>query len=174
MRFDAIDRKVSAIENNVSESHSKLSRLDRQTAEVGRKLEERIAQEDEASTARKLQLEKLFEIAISDFNAGRYDQAIGGFRDFIKQFPEAPQAVDAEYWIAESYYAKKEFATAEKEYFEFVKKNGSHSKYCVSLYKLGSAYEYQGKTKSRDMVWNNLLERCPNTPEAQAVKAQKK
>jgi len=173
MRFGEIDRKVSAIENNVFESQSRLSRLDKQTAEVGRKLEQKLANDEEAANQRKLQLEKLFEIAMGDFNAGRYDLAISGFRDFVKQFPEAPQTVDAEYWIAEAYYAKKEYESAEKEYFEFVKKHPDGGKYCVSLYKLGLAYEHQEKTKSRDMVWKNLLDRCGNSPEAQAVKSRK-
>ena len=173
MRFSEIDRKVSAIENNVFESQSRLSKLDRQTAEVGRQLSQKLANDEESANQRKLQLEKLFEIAMSDFNAGRYELAVSGFRDFVKQFPEAPQTIDAEYWIAEAYYAKKEYDTAEKEYFEFVKKHPDGSKYCVSLYKLGLTYEHQDKTKSRDMVWKNLLERCPSSPEAQVVKGRK-
>jgi len=172
MRFGEIDRKVSAIETNVFESQSRLSRLDRQTAEVGRKLEQKLANDEETANQRKLQLEKLFEIAMGDFNAGRYDLAVSGFRDFVKQFPEAPQTIDAEYWIAEAYYAKKEYDTAEKEYFEFVKKHPDGAKYCVSLYKLGLTYEAQDKAKSRDMVWKNLLDRCGNSPEAQAVKSR--
>jgi tol-pal system protein YbgF len=172
MRFGEIGRKVSAVETNITESQSRLSRLDRQTAEVGRQLSQKLANDEEAASQRKLQLEKLFEIAMSDFNAGRYDLAINGFRDFVKQFPEAPQTIESEYWIAEAYYAKKEYEAAEKEYFEFVKKHPDGGKYCVSLYKLGLAYEHQEKTKSRDMVWKNLLDRCANSPEAQVVKSQ--
>ena len=174
MRFSEINRKVSAIENNVFESQSRLSRLDRQTAEVGRKLEQKLANDEESANQRRLQLEKLFEIAMGDFNAGRHDLAVSGFRDFVKQFPDAPQTIDAEYWIAEAYYAKKEYETAEKEYFEFVKKHPDGAKYCVSLYKLGLAYEYQEKMKSRDMVWRNLLERGGNSPEAQAVRSRQR
>jgi len=172
MRFGEIDRKVSAIETNVFESQSRLSRLDRQTAEVGRRLEQKLANDEDAANQRKLQLEKLFEIAMGDFNAGRYDLAVSGFRDFVKQFPETPQATDAEYWIAEAFYAKKEYDTAEKEYFGFVKKYPDGGKYCVSLYKLGLVYDVQGKTKSRDMVWKNLLDKCESSPEAQAVKSR--
>ena len=173
MRFGEIDRKVSAIENNVSESQSRLSKLDRQTAEVGRQLSQKLANDEEAANQRKLQLEKLFEIAMSDFNAGRYDLAVSGFRDFAKQFPEAPQTIDAEYWIAEAYYAKKEYDTAEKEYMDFVKKYPDGGKYCVAVYKLGLVYENQDKTKRRDLVWKNLLDRCPDSPEAQVVKGRK-
>jgi len=172
MRFNDIDRKVSAIENNIFESHSQLSNLKQSTAEVSRRLEQKLANDEEAANLRKLQLEKLFEIAMGDFNAGRYDLAIGGFRDLATQFPESAEAPDAEYWIAESYYAKRDYESAEKAYFEFVKKYNDGPRYCVSLYKLGLAYGHQDKMRSREMVWRNLLNRCADSPEAQAVTQQ--
>ncbi|MDR0305524.1 MAG: outer membrane protein assembly factor BamD [Chitinispirillales bacterium] len=170
MRFNDIDRKVSAIENNIFETGSQLSTLKQTTTEVSRRLEQKLANDEEAANIRKLQLEKLFEIAMGDFNAGRYDLAIGGFRDLAAQFPETAEAPEAEYWIAESYYAKKDYENAERAYFEFIKKYPDGSRYCVSLYKLGLAYGHQEKTRSRDMVWRNLLGRCANSQEAQAVK----
>jgi TolA-binding protein len=172
VRFNQIDRKVSAIESNLLESHSRISRLDQQTAEVHRRLERRLALEDEAANQLQLQIEKLFEIAMGDFNAGRYDIAIGGFQDLITQFSDSPFAVDAEYWIAESHFAKRDYAAAEKAYFDFIRNRPDAAKNCASLYKLGLAYERQEKIRSRDMVWGNLLDRCPDAQETQAVREQ--
>jgi len=172
MRFNDIDRKVSAVENNITESHSQLSTLRQSTAEVNRRLEQKLANDEEAANLRKLQLEKLLEIAMGDFNAGRYDLAIGGFRDLATQFPESAEAPEAEYWIAESYYAKKDYESAEKAYFEFIKKHTDGPRYCVSLYKLGLAYGHQEKMRSREMIWRNLLNRCADSPEAKAAQAQ--
>ena len=172
VRFNEIDRKVSAIMSNMFESQSRLSRLDQKTSEVSRRLEQKLASEEEASNQRTLQLEKLFEIAMGDFNSGRYDLAITGFADLVKQYPDAAQVPDAVYWIAEAYFAKKDYATAEKSYMDFVKKYPDGPKSCVAFYKLGLAYEHQEKVKSRDMVWKNLLDRCPESHEAQGVKAQ--
>jgi tol-pal system protein YbgF len=172
VRFNQIDKKVSAIESNLLESHSRISRLDQQTAEVHRRLERRLAMEEEAANQLQLQIEKLFEIAMSDFNAGRYDIAIGGFQDLMTQYSDSPLAIDAEYWIAESHFAKKDYEAAEKAYFDFIRNHPDAEKNCVSLYKLGLAYERQTKTRSRDMVWGNLLDRCPEADEAQLVKEQ--
>ncbi|MCL2690191.1 MAG: outer membrane protein assembly factor BamD [Chitinispirillia bacterium] len=172
MHFTNLDRKISAVENNIFENQSQLSNLKQSTAEVSRRLEQQIANAEEAANLRKLQLEKLFEIAMGDFNAGRYDLAIGGFRDLATQFPESAEAPEAEYWIAESYFAKRDFETAEKAYFEFVKKHADGPRYCVALYKLGLTYGHQNKMRSREMVWRNLLNRCADSPEAQAVQAQ--
>jgi len=173
MRFSEIDRKVSAIESNLAESHSRLSQLDRQTAEVSRRLGRALASEEEAANQRQLQLQQLFEIAMSDFNAGRYDLAISGFQDLVTQHPGSPLAIEAEFWTAESHFAKRDFETAEKQYFDFIRSHPNNPRICVTMFKLGLAYEKQEKNRSRDMVWNNLLERCPDGQEAQAVRAQK-
>ncbi|MDR3013276.1 MAG: tetratricopeptide repeat protein [Chitinispirillales bacterium] len=172
IRFNDIDRKISAIENNLAESHARLTRLDRQTAEVSRRIEQTLAREDEAANQRSLQIEQLFEIAMSDFNAGRYDLAINGFQDLSRQFPESPFAPDAEFWAAESFFAKNDFESAEQLFFEFIRAYPDSPKTCAAFFKLGLAYERQRKIRSRDMVWNNLLTRCPNAVEAQAVRAQ--
>jgi len=173
VRFNEIDRKVSAIERNISESQSRISSLDKKTSELSSSLKQKLASEEDAANQRKVQVEKLFEIAMSDFNAGRYDLAISGFTDFAKQFPDAPQAPDAEYWIAESRFAKKEYEVSEKEYMQLIKKYPDGTKSCAVFYKLGLVYEQLDKKKSMEMVWNNLLQRCPDTQEAQSVRSRK-
>jgi len=172
MRFTDIDRRISGIETNIFESHSQLSTLRQTTTEVSRRLEQKLANDEEAANLRKLQLEKLFEIAMGDFNAGRYDLAISGFRDLATQFPESAEAPEAEYWVAESFYAKKDYEAAEKAFFDFVKKYTDGPRYCVALYKLGLAYGHQDKLRSREMIWRNFMNRCPDSPEVQAAKAQ--
>ncbi|MDR0330550.1 MAG: tetratricopeptide repeat protein [Chitinispirillales bacterium] len=171
-RFNEMDRKTSAISNNLSDSQSRLSRLDQKTSEFSRRLDQKLASEEDAANQRKAQQDKLFEIAMSDFNAGRYDLSISGFLDFLRQFPDAAQASDAEYWAAESRFAKKEYEAAEKEYMAFIKKYPDGQRSCSVFYKLGLAYEHQDKKKSMEMVWKNLLQRCPDSQEAQSVKAR--
>jgi tol-pal system protein YbgF len=173
VRFNEIDRKVSAIARSTEENTSRISRMDQKTTEISRRQEQLANAKEEAENQRKVQIDKLFEIAMSDFNAGRYDLAVSGFTDFAKQFPDAPQAPEAEYWIAEARFAKKEYDAAEKEYMHLIKKYPDGAKSCAVFYKLGLVYEHQEKKKSMEMVWNNLLQRCPDTEEAQAVKSRK-
>ena len=47
-----------------------------------------------------------FNQAMSDYQAGRFDLAIQGFKDVIAKFPTSPSAASAQFWIAESYYQK--------------------------------------------------------------------
>lgn len=172
VRFNQLDRKVAAIESNLSESQSRLSIIDKKTTEFTRRIEQKLADEAAAAEQKKIEIEKLFEIAMSDFNAGRYDMAINGFQDIVNQYPDSPQAPESEYWVAECHYAKKDFETAERAYVKYIKKYPESEKFCVCLYKLGLAYEGQGKVKSKEMVWKNLLKRCEGSKEAQVVKTQ--
>lgn len=45
-----------------------------------------------------------------------YDNAIVAFGDFLKKYPQDKLAINAQYWIGESYYAKEEFGKAIVEF----------------------------------------------------------
>ncbi len=172
VRFNELDRKVSNLEGNLTENQYRLSKIDEKTAEFNKKLDAKLVADSIAANSRTAEIEKLFQIAMGDFNAGRYDISFSGFSDLATQFPESPLAQESEYWMAECRYAKKEYAEAEKEYLNYFKKYPQGSKMCVSLYKLGLVYDKQGKDKSKTMVWKKLVEQCPDSQEAQVVKAQ--
>jgi tol-pal system protein YbgF len=173
VRFSELQRNVSEIAMNLNESQSRLSKIGESTAEFRKKFEEKLVSDSIAVNSRTAEIEKLFQICMSDFNAGRFDIAINGFRDFYTQFPESPLASEAEYWIAECNYAKRAYPQAEKEYISYVKKYPQGTKLCVALYKLGLTYDKQGKGKSKTMVWKKALDQCPDSPEIQVIKSQR-
>ena len=174
MKFGDIDRKVSQISSNLNENQFRLSKIDEQTTEFQKKLEAKLAYDSTAGTTRSAEAEKLFQIAMSDFNAGRYDIAANGFKDFAARFSDLDLAAEAEYWAAECHYAKRNYSDAEKEYIAYVKKYPEGTRLCVALYKLGLSYDKQKKNKSKKMVWKKALEQCPDSPEIQVIKAQMK
>jgi TolA-binding protein len=174
LRFGELDRKVTDMTSNLSESQTRLSKIDEQTSEFKKKLDAKLVSDSVSQNSRNAEIEKLFQIAMSDFNAGRYDISQNGFKDLFSQFPESPLAVEAEYWIAECSYAKRDWPSAEQDFITYVKKHPDGPKFCVSLYKLGLAYDKQNKTKSKNMVWKKAIEQCPDSPEIQAIKTRMK
>jgi TolA-binding protein len=52
-----------------------------------------------------LQPQDLYQAAYIDFSKGSYTLAIDGFREFLRRYPEHPQANNAQYWIGEGYVA---------------------------------------------------------------------
>jgi len=169
IRFNELDRKVSTIDGNLSESQSRLSKIDEKTAEFNKRLEAKLI----ADSSRSSETEKFFQLGMNDFNAGRYDIARSAFQNIANQFPESSLAQDAQYWIAECFYATRKYSDAEKTYLDYIKNYPQGSKLCVSLYKLGLVYERQKKDKSKTLAWKKLVEQCPDAQETRVVKAQK-
>jgi TolA-binding protein len=173
VRLGEIGSKVTSIEGGLTENQQRLSKIDEQTSDFKKRLEAKMAADSTAANSRATEIGKLLQIARSDFDAGRYDIAYNGFKDLYGQFPESPQAQEAEYWAAECLNAKRNYDEAEKAYINYIKKYPQGSKLCSALFKLGSAYEKDGKAKSRDIVWKKLTEQCPDSPEAQMAKSHK-
>ncbi|HEX3019197.1 MAG TPA: tetratricopeptide repeat protein [Chitinispirillaceae bacterium] len=170
IRFNELDRKVSTIDGNLSENQFRLSKIDEKTAEFNKKLEARFNGDSANGNSRSSESEKMFQLAMTDFNAGRYDIALGAFQNLSNS--ESSLAQEAFYWVAECYYATKKYNDAEKGYLSYIKNYPQGAKLCVSLYKLGLVYERQNKEKSKNMAWKKLMEQCPDAQETSVVKAQ--
>lgn len=174
LRFNELEKKIADLSSGLSESQYRLSRLDEKTADFQKQFQAKLAAESLAVVSKSEETQKLFQIATSDFNAGRFDIAISGFQDLLTRFPESKESIDAQYWIAECNYAKKLYENAQKEYLLYIKQNPQGAKVCVALYKLGLAYEKDDKSKSRDLVWKKLREQCPDGEEAKLTKSRTK
>jgi TolA-binding protein len=57
--------------------------------------------------------EESYKAAYLDFSKGNYSLAITSFREFVRRFPDAPQADGAQYWIGESYVASAHAAATQ-------------------------------------------------------------
>jgi tol-pal system protein YbgF len=70
-----------------------------------------------ASAAAAPQLDPLvesraYEAALARFRDAEYAEAIAGFRNFLKAYPDSALASNAQYWIGYSYYALKDYKSA--------------------------------------------------------------
>jgi TolA-binding protein len=172
VRFSELEKQVADVGSGLSESQYRLSKIDEKTADFQRRLETKLASDSLSVNSRSAEIEKLFRAAAGDFNAGRFDIARKSFRDISSRFPESPQGQESEFWVGECSYAKKEYADAESVLLLYIKKFPRGTKACVALYKLGLCYEKLDKDKSKELVWKKLLDKCPDTQEAELVKSR--
>jgi len=173
MRFSELEKQIGDIDSRYSENRLLLSKIDEKTGVFQRQLEAKLASDSSSLNSRNIEIAKLFQLAMSDFNAGRFDIAKKGFRDISSRFPESAQGEVSEYWTGECLYAKKEYSEAENVLLLYIKNFPHGTKACVALYKLGLCYDKMDKEKSRELVWEKLLDKCPDTQEAQIVKFRK-
>jgi len=53
-----------------------------------------------------------YESALALFRDAKYADAIAGFKDFLKSYPDSALAANAQYWTGYSYYALKDYKTS--------------------------------------------------------------
>jgi TolA-binding protein len=173
VRFNEMEKQIEALSGNISESQARLSNIDEKTQELKKGWEERARADSLKATARLAEIEGLFEVALGDYQSGRRSVALAGFNDIIKRFPDSPRAEESAYWIGECYYTQKMLDEAEKSFTAYLKQFPQGKHVCGAMLKLGLVYGNKKKIESRNMVWDKLLERCPDSEEATVSKARR-
>lgn len=57
---------------------------------------------------------QIYGASYTDYTMGNYDLAIGGFQDYLQQYPKGTFVANAQFWIGNCYYAKDDYANAVK------------------------------------------------------------
>lgn len=114
---------------------------------------------------------ELYNKGYDMYNTGKYPQAISIFREFLAKYPKDALADNAQYWIAESYYAQKLFDKAIAE-FKKVENYPDRNKVPDAYLKIMYAYTEMGKKKEA-AKWKDLLLKKYKDSEA-AKKIQEK
>ncbi len=114
---------------------------------------------------------ELYNKGYEMYNAGKFPQAISIFREFLQKYSKDALADNAQYWIAESYYAQKMFDKAINE-FKKVESYHDRNKVPDAYLKIVYAYREMGKKKEADK-WKEMLIKKFKDSEA-AKKVQEK
>ncbi len=104
----------------------------------------------------------IFEAALSAYNAGRYEEAIGLFGQVVSAGRPAELVPNAYYWMGESFYAMNRYAEA-MPYFEYVTRVGPQYKREMSLYKLSRANLHLENRQAANMYYERLRNEYPHS-----------
>lgn len=110
--------------------------------------------------------QRMYDAAYYDFTRGRYEVAIEGFEEFIKQFPESANADNARYWVGECYYSMGDLPRAETEFGRVLSEYPDGNKVPSAAYKLGMVRVAQGRTEDARAQFRQVVEKYPGTNEA--------
>jgi tol-pal system protein YbgF len=93
----------------------------------------------------------------------RYVEAIQSFTQFLQQFPSGKYANNAQYWLAEAYYASGDMQKALAEFEKVIELYPASSKIPDAKLKLGyTHYELQQWAKARDVL-TGVMTSYPNS-----------
>jgi tol-pal system protein YbgF len=113
---------------------------------------------------------KTYEQAYGDYAAGLWDLAIDGFEAFLKDFPTATQADEAQFYIGRAYLQDAKYDKA-VEAFDKVIRNYSSSNNVPSAYFLkGVALRSLKQADAAREAWDTVIKKYPDTPAASQAK----
>ncbi len=112
----------------------------------------------------------LYDAGLNAFNSRRYDEAQRSFSDFIKNYADHSMAPDAQYYLAECYFQRNQFADAALAYDTVITKYGKSSKAPAAYLKQGICFSKINQGAAAKSRLNELIRKYPNSAEAARAK----
>lgn len=113
---------------------------------------------------------ELYSQAYADFARGNYDLAIAGFTEYIRAYPSTDFTDNAQYWIGECLYGKKQFAEAIEAWNALFRDYSSSDKVPDARVKKGMALEKLGRRSQALVEYRYVMDRFPNTQAARIAR----
>lgn len=113
---------------------------------------------------------QLYDQATSDLTQGRYGLALQGFREFLRHFPTAELADNAQYGIGECFFAQAKFDSAAAEYARVDETWPQGDRVPAALYKLALSQDNMGQADKARKTLQALMKRFPQSGESQLAR----
>jgi tol-pal system protein YbgF len=72
--------------------------------------------------AARSEAESLYSTAYTDYLAANYALAVSGFEEYLRLFPDADLADNAQYWVGESHFSRQQYQVARTAFQELVRR----------------------------------------------------
>ena len=114
---------------------------------------------------RALGPQQQYDAAMELLRAGDYAGAEGGLQLFLELNPEDPLAANAAYWLAETYYVRKNYAAAAAAFARNYRAYGKNAQKAPdNLLKLGMSLQGLGEISNACLSYAELAKEFPNAP----------
>ena len=113
---------------------------------------------------------ELYSQAYADFARGNYDLAIQGFTAYIQSYPGTDFTDNAQYWIGECLYGKKQYAEAIEGWNVLFRDYPTSDKLPDGRVKKGMALERLGRRSQALVEYRYVVDRYPGSPAARIAR----
>lgn len=111
-----------------------------------------------------------YQKAFNLLKTGRYEDAAGGFKEFLANYPNGEYADNAQYWLGEAYYVTSAFKPALAEFQKLINTRPGSAKVSHALLKIGYIQDELGQKQAAVTTLEELIERFPTTTAASLAK----
>jgi tol-pal system protein YbgF len=175
--------KVDQVSGQVQALHDSLDELKARMAKVSKQLEDMQAQQSNLNAGQVAPgmpgqpgmgqqavqappADVLYNNALRDYNAAKYDLAAGEFADYLKFYSNTELAGNAQFYLADIEYRQGNFEQAVKDYDKVIEQYPSGNKGAAAQLKKGYALLELGRQQEGIRELNALVQRYPRSQEA--------
>jgi tol-pal system protein YbgF len=113
----------------------------------------------------------LYAKGLASFNARQYQQALGIFQEFTRNFKTSPLMPNSLFWTGECYFQLGDFANAALSYQEIIEKYPKSAKHPDALFKRGAAFMKLGNAGAAKLSFKEVIDKYPTSAFAARAKA---
>ena len=174
-RLRILEERRKTQEEKIKEIEDRLRGVNGKTAgSTSKPMEsERLASTKEIPTELKgvsTGMGDLYKDAYETFHKGDLEGARRKFEAFLKQYPNTELSDNAQFWIGETYFLKKDFERAILEYEKTMVKYPEGDKIPAALFKQALAFlELGDKANTRNLL-KRVIEKYPHSEQAEMAK----
>ena len=115
---------------------------------------------------------KTYEQAYGDYAAGLWDLAIDGFDAFLKDFPKATQADDAQFFIGRAYLNDAKYDKAVEAFDKVIRAYPTSSRVPDAYQQKGVALKSLKQPDRAREIWETVIKNYPDSPAASLARQQ--
>ncbi len=124
------------------------------------------------TTKQNIDKEEVYSAAYKAFKEGKYDGARVQFQRFLKLFPDTEYSDNAQFWIGECYFFKREYQKAILEYEKVIKNYPGGNKVSYALLKQGQSFLRLGDKSTAKLLLQQVIKDYPNTNQAKIARTK--
>jgi tol-pal system protein YbgF len=113
-----------------------------------------------------------YENSLASYKEGKPEEAIVGFKDFIKTYPKSDLADNAQFWIGECYMTLKQYEQAILAYQQVIKHYPKGNKVPNAMLRQALAFEAIKDTTSAKLLLKKIIKNYPDSNEAGIAKTK--
>jgi tol-pal system protein YbgF len=114
----------------------------------------------------------LYNAALEDYQAGRFDLALNGFREYLRLYPDGTSPDNAQFWIGRIQLDQQQYEAAARELERLLATYPETDKAAQATFYLGSAYRALGNEERARAYYRQVIERYPTSQESQLARRE--
>ena len=100
-----------------------------------------------------------YKAAFSLLKAGQYDDSITAFNSFLEKYPNSQYADNAQYWLGETFYVRRQFEPAVEQYQKLIQSYPASKKRSHAMLKIGYSYHELGQIDQARAILEDIRNR---------------